>query len=157
MIVILSYYTYIEFVTLLQGLSHCFMLHRLQFRLDQINQSIMAESMGAVKCPCGFVLELDDCHTQCILCLGVHDMSQCSVCKSLSTTAKAYRKRAYNNAFAAGFIVREGKKYPFPPVPPGTPGISSQGKTVLQAISLASQTEHQMTCWHRMIRRQWLS
>ena len=105
------------------------MLHRLQFRLNQINQSIMAESgSGSGKCPCGFVLEADDHHPHCMLCLGAHDMSQCSVCKSLSTTAKASRKRSYNDAVVAGFIVREGKKYPFPPVPPGTPGISSKGE-----------------------------
>ena len=51
--------------------------------------------------------------------LGEHDFSNCSVCKSLSTSARAKRIRAVKEALTLGYVSSEqgGRVRVFPPVP----------------------------------------
>jgi len=67
-------------------------------------------------CSCGEALDAFDIHDMCMLCLGTHDATKCLICKGMSTKVKAARRRAYRVALLAGYLIRRGKRFVFPPL-----------------------------------------
>ena len=85
-------------------------------------------------CKCGYPIGDGDNHPMCLLCLGVHEMTKCSICKSMSTAVKALRRRLYNEAKSSGYVLRDGQKLIFPPLPQS--GVqTSQVRSVEDSVS----------------------
>ena len=68
-------------------------------------------------CKCGYPMESGDNHPMCMLCLGIHEMPKCSLCKAMSTAGRALRRRHYNEARSSGYVLRDGQRFIFRPLP----------------------------------------
>ena len=79
----------------------------------------MTDEEGTARlCKCGYPMDSGDNHKLCMLCLSIHEMPKCSVCKAMPTAPRALRHRLYNEARSSGHLLRGNIRMIFPLIHP---------------------------------------